>query len=424
MKTLHSDAALKVISGIARKADFESLGIDNVRALKSDTEHPQYRSQGYPVVKDTSDAEERTFTWRGSTEQVDSMGDVLLVKGWDLTRVKTGMCHILLGHDSYPLPAGLIGSGNKSAKMEDGTRCLDLTGRIFELDIYNDSEFGKHVEGARKLIARNDLKGSSVGFIPLEGGFRWPDEKERETYGMPPWGGIFEAQELLELSITPIPANRGASKKKDLRAALKQLVADGQIEQGAADLLAEDLSQGDEAWMRRVQSIERVVVPVSRSLLWIKCGKASAAPAASSSPTVDEAVEAVKQAGIDSVRSTANAVLQILRREMSPTIREVLEPLVDVITDGADEMQDAAKRLGLERKDSERAEVRKPSAPNGADAASAESTGTSRDNPTTQAVSRAGDLLLRALDPTYVGADTAHGSPDRSNQAAGVQERR
>src|SRR4051812_3961142 len=108
MNTLHADAALKVISGVARKADFEALGLENVKAIKSDGEHPQYRPSSVAAVKDASDTEDRTFTWQGSTEDVDSMGDVILVAGWDLTRVKTGIAPLLLGHDSYPLPAGIL----------------------------------------------------------------------------------------------------------------------------------------------------------------------------------------------------------------------------------------------------------------------------------------------------------------------------
>lgn len=415
MKTIHAEAAIRVISGIARKADFETLGLDNVRAIKSDREHPLYRAQALPVVKDASDPEERTFTWSGSSEALDSMGDVIFVSGWNVARVKAGMAHLLMCHDSYPLPAGLLTKANKNGKLDDGTRALDLTGRFFELEVYSNSEFGKHVEGARKLTARNDLKGSSVGFIPLEGGFRWPEEKEREQYGMPPWGAIYDGQELLELSITAIPANRTAARRKDLRAALKHLVAAGEIEQDTAAYLEDDMAASDERWMGRVQSIGRTVVPLSRAVPWMRGKDAPPAteriegevdplvPAA-----VAEAVARIEKAGLDMLANVSRELRLAARRDVFAGIREIVEPAEDAITEAADRIEEAVTQLGLGRKDSERAEVSSEVAPNGAPATSAASTGTSRDIPTTQAVSRAGELLLTAIDPTYVGADRSH----------------
>jgi hypothetical protein len=53
------------------------------------------------------------------------------------------------------------------------------------------------------LVRGKFITAVSVGFLPLE--FSWAeDEKER------PWGIDYERQELLEISVVPVPANAHA----------------------------------------------------------------------------------------------------------------------------------------------------------------------------------------------------------------------
>jgi hypothetical protein len=352
------------------------------------------------------------------------------VNGWDVTRVKTSICPLFIGHNSNA-HAGMLSRSNKSAVCEDGVKALELTGNFFDADVWGDSELGKIIEGNRLLVDRGLLKTTSVGFVPLEGGFRWPSEEERATLGMPPWGAIYDGQELLELSITPIPAQRNARRTKDARDALKGLVLDGQITKDTADLLAEELNASEVRWILRVQGLSRTVVPLARELPWIRVASAAVAPVTSDASDASnkkslelpaEFTQALTKAVQDAMAAIARDV-RTLHRDAFAGIREMLDPIEDAITEAADELGDAATRLGLGRKDSERAEVSDASAPNGASATSAASTGTSRENPTTPTESRAGKTLLAVLCPALAGTEDNDAAADRRNEAQGVQDR-
>lgn len=113
----------------------------------------------------------------GSTGLIDRQGESINPEGWSLDNFKKNPI-ILFGHDYYSLPIG------KALKVwvEEGKLMFTIkfSSKPFAQDVFD-------------LIKEGMLNAVSVGFIPL----KW-DEKGDYT---------FAEQELLELSVVPVPAN-------------------------------------------------------------------------------------------------------------------------------------------------------------------------------------------------------------------------
>lgn len=421
MKSFQSEAAAKIQCGLARKCDFEKLSLDDIKAIKSDDQVTHYRF-GEHVVRAAGDtADDRTFVHVASSEHVDSMGDIIKVAGWDTTRQKTGRIPLQWGHDSYPVPMGLVISTNKRAKGEDGVKCLETTSRFHEAEVYGDSEWGKTVQSIVTLVARGDLPGVSVGFVPKA--YHWPEQDERDALSMPQFGMVFDEQELLELSVTPIPANSRANLRKSMKQmkeAIGSLVRDGKLDEATGSALLAQLEPSEDLFLERARLFGKTVVPLSKELPWIRGAKETTAPASEVETPVEtkaidvsEAVAEIKKAAKDAVESMGPAMRALLNRHVFAGIREILEPLEDAITEASDELQDSLKDLKHGR-DSSRAEDSSESAPNGTSATPAASTGTSRDNPTNPSPAEsASNALERALDAGSARAvkSNADGSP-------------
>lgn len=134
-------------------------------------------------IKD-ADENERIIRILASDESLDRDGDIIRAKGWITDNfMKSGS--ILYGHNPSELPVARPISAEVVGKKlyvhaqfaEEGTSA------------FNDAVF--------KLIKQKILRGVSVGFKSTE----W---KDIDT------GREFLKQELLELSLTPIPANPNA----------------------------------------------------------------------------------------------------------------------------------------------------------------------------------------------------------------------
>lgn len=388
MKTLHAEALARIQFGVAREGDFKRLPIEEIKALKSDKSVTHYRFQERAVRKDDDDPEERTFVHVASSEHVDTMGDIIRVKGWDTVRLRVGKIPLFWGHDAYPVPMGLVQSAKRST-CDDGVKCLETKSRFHEAEIFGDSEWGKHVESILKLVQRGDMPGVSVGFAPKE--YHWPDEDERETLGLKPWAMIFDEHELLELSVTPIPANNRAQQRKSAKGfaeALRSLVADGKLDQATADALAEELDSGEERWISRARQLGRTIVPLSGAdLSWIRGAAKSASKPDEKSEGEQESAEVRKffegvtqkiaEVCAENLRTTSAA----LRRDLSGVMRDTFDALEDGIEDAASRIEGAASRIN-------------PKAPAGEDRP-AKSTTT-----TTTTAHGIGDSLVRALEST------------------------
>lgn len=138
-------------------------------------------------IKEYKEVDDEVIEILASDESVDRDRDVIKLDGWDVTNwLKTGS--LIYGHDPSS-PFNVVGSAY-DAKIKDNGLYL-----YSKLAKKGTSE--PH-DAIRSLIEQKILKGVSVGFIasdyePREGG-----------------GRTFTKQELLEVSLTPVPSNANA----------------------------------------------------------------------------------------------------------------------------------------------------------------------------------------------------------------------
>ncbi len=138
-------------------------------------------------IKEIKDEENnRQVTFIASDESVDRDQDVIMSSGWDYKNfVKSGS--IIYGHDPREkLPVA------KPIDVRIANKQLLITAKFAE---QGTSDFN---DAVYSLVKQGILKGVSVGFQALE--------HKPNDHG----GRTFSKQELLELSLTPIPANANA----------------------------------------------------------------------------------------------------------------------------------------------------------------------------------------------------------------------
>jgi len=132
---------------------------------------------------------ERQYEFTASTADQDRDGEVIDVSGWDLKNFKKNPV-IMFAHDYRTLPIG------RATKI--GVRDGKLVNNV-EFPPEGTYEFADIVE---RLVGAGFLKTESVGFMPK----KWEDgdggeKTPRRTY---------TKQELLEISIVPVPSNPNA----------------------------------------------------------------------------------------------------------------------------------------------------------------------------------------------------------------------
>lgn len=134
------------------------------------------------------DQEARTVDFIASDESVDRYGDIIRVEGWDLRAYKKNPV-LLFGHDSSSPPIGT------SAASVEGKQLI-ARAQFAPEGVYDfaDTIF--------RLVMAKILRAVSVGFLPTaEPNVIRDDKNDRIT------GFEFIGQELLELSVVPVPAN-------------------------------------------------------------------------------------------------------------------------------------------------------------------------------------------------------------------------
>jgi hypothetical protein len=145
----------------------------------------------------------RVKRYVASDESVDSYGDIIMQKGWNLKDRFASNPAIMWAHN-YSMPP--IGSGIK-ARVKDGKLFIDVL--FMTEDIY------PFAETVFKMVHAGFLKGNSVGFIPVKI-IDVSDDKEREALGLGKRGVIFEKQILLEDTVCPLGANKNALVQESL----------------------------------------------------------------------------------------------------------------------------------------------------------------------------------------------------------------
>jgi hypothetical protein len=137
---------------------------------------------------------DRTIRVVASDETVDRYGDIIRVSGWDLGNFKANPV-LLFGHNSRQPPIGTADA------FIDGKRLMA------------DAEFlpegvSNFADEIWRIVDAGALRAVSVGFLPTETPNPiWRDDDEDSGILT---GFEFVGQELLELSVVPVPANPSA----------------------------------------------------------------------------------------------------------------------------------------------------------------------------------------------------------------------
>ena len=133
----------------------------------------------------------RAFTFVFSDESVDRYGDVIQSRGWNLDNFNSNPV-ALFGHDAGSVE-NVIGNAKNVRVAGD-----KLVGDIE----FMPADVNPNAEAVYQMVKGGWLKTVSVGFAPIE----WKAAKDKAR----PGGVDFVKQELLEISIVPIPANPNA----------------------------------------------------------------------------------------------------------------------------------------------------------------------------------------------------------------------
>jgi HK97 family phage portal protein/HK97 family phage prohead protease len=134
------------------------------------------------------------FKFIASTSDVDRMGDIV-EQSWNLESFKQNPV-ILWNHDSSKPPIARA----TSVQVEDGQLQIEM-----EFDMQDP--FAAEVAGK---LQRGFLSAGSVGFFPGEVKYRADLPKDDPRYKENSLGIVASQNELVEFSITPVPANSNA----------------------------------------------------------------------------------------------------------------------------------------------------------------------------------------------------------------------
>lgn len=166
-----------------------------------------------PVLRSVSE-DERMVEFVASDNSVDSYHTVLPVGKWDLSRYEkngaVGYMHDVYG-DSWSIkadPDDIIGKG--VAFVEDD----QLIVRIY----FEPKDLNERADKIYRKLQFGSLNAVSVGFQPTAAG-HWGEGQRGED----PEVYYYDGQELLEVSIVNIPANKNAVKRSFGQAEEEQL---------------------------------------------------------------------------------------------------------------------------------------------------------------------------------------------------------
>src|SRR5262249_33822987 len=138
-----------------------------------------------PTIKTLSE-ENQIIQFTASTETADRYGDIIRVKGWRLESYLKNP-GVLWGHLSNQPPIG---------RSERVVKDLAQPALVADIRFAQSYDFAVSIF---KMIKEGILKAVSVGFLPVEQPNVITDDGGRRT------GYEFVSQELLEISVVPIP---------------------------------------------------------------------------------------------------------------------------------------------------------------------------------------------------------------------------
>ena len=183
----------------AQDEDYESL--EKYR-LGTEAAPTLYRPIGFLKSVDKASGD---MTFVANEESEDRMGDIIKVDGWQLGNFKSNPV-LMFAHDYRLPPVGIVprvwkstaGASGKASSKE-GTPQLLNTVKFDDGDPFAVAIMGKYERGF--------MKAESVGFRPIE----FERKNTDDDSWFPPL--IFTKQELLEISLVPVPAHPRALRK-------------------------------------------------------------------------------------------------------------------------------------------------------------------------------------------------------------------
>lgn len=140
------------------------------------------------IITRAPDPGSRRMSFVASDESVDRYGDVIRAAGWQLDRFRENPV-LLFGHNTRATPVG-------------GVEKIEVVGKKLIADcVFRPEGDSELADDVWKAVEGRFLRAVSVGFMPTG-----PINQLVDNTGN--WTGFeFTAQELLELSVVPVPAN-------------------------------------------------------------------------------------------------------------------------------------------------------------------------------------------------------------------------
>jgi HK97 family phage prohead protease len=165
------------------------LTVDEFRGAAKDGARPDAAVMRVAVSDPQPAANERTIRFVFSDATVDRSGDSIDPAGWQIDSFMENPV-ALWAHDSFSPPIGRASNvGNTGGKLMGDIEFMEADISPFADSIY-------------RMIGAGFIRAVSVGFIPLE--YSFVNDQNR------PFGIDFKKQELLEISVCPIPCNPNA----------------------------------------------------------------------------------------------------------------------------------------------------------------------------------------------------------------------
>jgi D-ribose pyranose/furanose isomerase RbsD len=130
------------------------------------------------------DEENRRITFCFSDDKEDRMGEIVDQASWDVKNYMNNPL-ILFGHDSS-IPENILGQGTDLQ--------LNIGGKSFVTAQFDEAEINPRADMVFRQLVKRTLRAVSAGFI------NHTTEKSGDT-------PVLKDNELLEISIVPIPAN-------------------------------------------------------------------------------------------------------------------------------------------------------------------------------------------------------------------------
>jgi phage head maturation protease len=241
MTKSQSELAALVAGGRATLKQMEELGADTVAAIKTNPEVLQVRIKAEEPI--AINEEQRKISYVVSDETPDRVGDIIAVKGWDLSNYKKNPV-ILWAHEAKDVPP--IGRGHNVRRRYGPDR---LTADVE----FAPKEAYEFADTIYQLARRGFIRATSVGFMPKEAAQL--DKEQRSKLGLGPYGQLFTSSELMEISIVAVPANPSA-----LEEGVKSLCSEGLLDRMHVQKFLDRYPADDEQALIKVRKALRSFV--------------------------------------------------------------------------------------------------------------------------------------------------------------------